>query len=168
MPCRCGPTCVFWRMCKYWQRRISSKCGMPLTRSMPSSLNMVCFHVLWSGDVRFGFICGSLHFRLPPEQAACRDSRRCVCVCVCVCLRVRMCLGLWVCKVSKLWFTGICWSSVSWYAHSLCILHNTHTQEHTFSPFTPLFYAFFFSPFSSCKSSRRGGGPRTVFAQWNN
>lgn len=44
---RCEPTCVFWRMCKYWQRRISSKCGMPLTRSMPSSLNMVCFHVLW-------------------------------------------------------------------------------------------------------------------------
>lgn len=50
MPHRCGPTCVFWRMCKYWQRRISSKCGMPLTRSMPSSLNMVCFHVLWFED----------------------------------------------------------------------------------------------------------------------
>ena len=96
MPCRCEPTCVFWRMCKYWQRRISSKCGMPLTRSMPSSLNMVCFHVLWSGDgsadVRFGFICGSLHFRLPPVRAAWRDSCRCVCVCVHACKSV--CVGV--------------------------------------------------------------------------
>ena len=100
MPHRCEPTCVFWRMCKYWQQRMISKCGMPLTRSMPSSLNMVCFHVLWSRVWRWkcwcqtepvGFICGSFNLRLPPVRAAWRDSRWCVHVCVFVSLYVFGC-----------------------------------------------------------------------------
>lgn len=49
MPHRWKPTCVFWRMCKYWQGGISSKCGMLLTRPMPSSLRVRCVF-MFSGD----------------------------------------------------------------------------------------------------------------------
>lgn len=68
---------------------------MPLTRSVPSSVNVVwfsCFMVtgLKIEAVMSGWgwaVCGSFHLGLPPVQAALRDS----CRCLCVCLQVSIC-----------------------------------------------------------------------------
>lgn len=122
---------------------------MPLTRPMPSSVNMVCFHVLWWQGLKMEVLMsgwrawsGSSAVHLTRGFLLCkllgvpRDFRRCVCICK----SMSSAVGVWSIQ-----------TVIHWYPLIPCILicplllypTFTLTHRHThLSPLTLLFCYF--------------------------